>query len=75
MIWKDAQAIIKEAKSLGYKGTDWEKGLIARLEAMEPATLTAADAQSLVIYYRRASGGTNYERRQIIGKRGRYNED
>ena len=72
MTYTEAEALIQEARKLGYRGTEWEIGFLARLEAMQPAVLTDADALSVTEFYRRAAGGCNWERRQIINCKHRY---
>ena len=57
MYYKDAKILIDEAKKLGYHGTDWEQGFLARLEAMSPDILRPEDALSVEEFYRRAAGG------------------
>jgi hypothetical protein len=59
--WKDAEALINEARNLRYKGTMYERSLLERLSIMQPAVLTEADEKSLILLYRRAAGA--YSRR------------
>jgi hypothetical protein len=73
MKWPEAEALITEAHKLGYRGTDWEKGFIARLELMQPAVLLSEDAKSVEEFYRRASGGGHKVFRKTIGSKHRYN--
>lgn len=55
--WSQAKALIDEARNLKYKGTQWERSLMSRLEAMQPQELSREDEQSLLLIYRRAAGG------------------
>lgn len=56
LLWKDAEALINEARNLRYKGTMYERELMERLSIMQPKVLTEADERSLVLLYRRAAG-------------------
>lgn len=73
MNYKEAEALISEAHKLGYRGTEWEQRLISRLSLMQPAVLLPQDAASVTEFYRRAAGGKNWEHRQIINCKHRYN--
>ncbi|MFH1247930.1 MAG: hypothetical protein V1490_02110 [Candidatus Omnitrophota bacterium] len=57
MNYRDAKILIDEARHLGYHGSDWEQGFLARLEAMRPAVLRPQDAASVEEFYKRAAGG------------------
>jgi hypothetical protein len=57
MTYRDASILIAEGRKLGYRGTDWEQSFLGRLEAMRPDTLLPEDANSVVEFYRRATGG------------------
>ena len=73
MNYQEAEALISEAHKLGYRGTEWEQGFISRLSLMQPAVLLPGDATSVTEFYRRAAGGKNWEHRQIINGKHRYN--
>lgn len=72
MMYFEAQALISEAKKLGYHPTSWEKQLIDKLEFSRPKMLSKQDADSITLLYRRAAGGGNFVRREVIGTRRRY---
>lgn len=72
MTYAEAKALIEEARKLGYRGTDWEQGFVARLEAMQPAVLLPEHARSVEEFYRRATDGGNRCRHQVIGAKHRY---
>ena len=59
--WQDAKALIEEAKNLHYKMTMWERDIVSKLEAMQPARLTPHDEQTILTMYRRAAGGEKIE--------------
>ena len=63
MFWHEAKALIDEARALKYKGNEWERNFIARLERTQPAELWPGDAQNLNNYYRKAAGGGVYVRK------------
>jgi hypothetical protein len=75
MTYKEAEALITEGHKLGYRGSDWEKNFIARLELMQPAILDPRDEASVTEFYRRASGGGRFEHHQVINCKHRYNPD
>lgn len=60
--WSDAQALINEARNLRYKGNQWERDLMSRLEAIQPDELRPEDERNLIKLYRRAAGGESYQR-------------
>ena len=72
MTWAEAKVIIEEARKQGYRGTDWERGFIANLEFRQPDPLSEKQALSLQEFYRRATGGGRFVRREIIGSKRRY---
>jgi len=55
--WNEAKALIEEARVLKYRGTQWERELVSRLESMQPSVLRPEDEYSLLRLYRRAAGG------------------
>lgn len=75
MTFAEAEILITEAHRLGYRGTDWERAFIQRLEALQPAVLLPKDAVSVNEFYKRAAGGGSRERHQIINCKHRYNPD
>ena len=69
MTLSDAIILIDEAHKLGYYGTEWERAFISRIQQRPHGRLTSDESQSVQEFYRRATGGGQYERRHVIERK------
>ena len=66
--WQNAKALIDEARRLKYRGTQFEMGVVSRLEATRPQKLSCFEEKTIVRMYRRAAGG------EVLGLRDNLTE-
>ena len=62
----DALKMIELIKQTNYKLNDWEKGFIEGIENRMVTPLSYKQHCAMEALYRKATGGGNFQRRQII---------